>query len=133
MVRIEFNSAEFLPFLPEESQANPGAYGFELALWLAQQLMRANIPTSYPLGEDWGWFIEYIEGESEFMIGCGSQAEEGEGYKGKPIAWHIFIKQHLSLKQRFKGGRPEIAQKLSDAIEDVLRRAGIEAHVRPAA
>ena len=134
MVRIEFNSAEFLPFLPEESQVNPGAYGFELALWLAQQLMQANIPTSYPLGEDWGWFIEHFEGESEFMIGCGSQTKEGEGYKGKPIAWHIFIKQHLSLKQRFKGGtRPEVAEKLSQAVQAVLRRAGIEAHVQPTA
>jgi hypothetical protein len=51
--------------------------------------MEVHIQTSYPLGEDWGWFIEYIEGEAELMIGCGSEAEEGEGYKGKPIAWHV--------------------------------------------
>lgn len=82
MQRFEFESAKFLPYLPEDCQANPGAYGFELALWLSQALMRQGLPTSYPLGEDWGWFIEYIAGDAEFMIGCGSQADEGDGYKG---------------------------------------------------
>jgi hypothetical protein len=23
------------------------------------------IPTSYPFGEDWGWFIEYLEGDQD--------------------------------------------------------------------
>jgi hypothetical protein len=131
MVRIEFDSAKFLPFLPEESQANPGAYGFELALWLAQQLMQAGMTTSYPIGEDWGWLIEHIEGEGEFMIGCGSQAEEGEGYKGKPIAWYIFVKQNLSLKQRFHtGAQPEMFERLLRSIQAALLAAGIEAHVK---
>ncbi|MCM5682316.1 hypothetical protein M8A51_22540 [Schlegelella sp. S2-27] len=127
MQRIEFESAKFLPYLPEDCQVNPGAYGFELSLWLSQTLMRQGVVTSYPLGEDWGWFIEYIEGDAEFMIGCGSQAEEGEGYEGKPIAWHIFVKPQLSLKQRLKGAaRPEIGVKLGRAILAALRAEGIE-------
>ncbi|HSW27782.1 MAG TPA: hypothetical protein VLJ62_33820, partial [Burkholderiaceae bacterium] len=85
------------PFLPEEAQVNPGAYGYELAHWLSSELMEAGVSTSYPLSEDWGWFIEYIGGEAEFMIGCGSQAVEGEGYTGEPIRWHVFVKQNLSL------------------------------------
>jgi hypothetical protein len=134
MFRIEFESGKFLPYLPEESQANPGAYGFELALWLSQAHMRSGIPTSYPLGEDWGWFIEYIEGEAEFMIGCGSQSEEGDGYKGKPIAWHIFVKQHLSLKQRFKGAAAaEPLARLSAAIKAALKSEGIEPNAEEAA
>jgi hypothetical protein len=134
MLSIEFESAKFLPYLPESSQANPGAYGFELALWLSQALMRAGIATSYPLGEDWGWFIEYLAGEAEFIIGCGSQADAGEGYTGKPIAWHIFIKQQLSLRQRLTGGAaPEVVATLAQAIQAALAAEGITPIVEGAA
>jgi len=126
MLSIEFESAKFLPYLPESSQANPGAYGFELALWLSQALMRAGIVTSYPLGEDWGWFIEYLAGEAEFMIGCGSRADAGEGYTGQPIAWHVFIKQQLSLRQRLTGGAaPQVVATLAQAIQTALAAEGI--------
>lgn len=54
MASIEFTSATFLPVLPEDCQVNPGAYGFELAWWLAQALARSGVVTSYPVGEDWG-------------------------------------------------------------------------------
>lgn len=126
MTRITFYSAQFLPYLPESCQVNPGAYGFELALWLSNALMPLGIVTSYPLGEDWGWFIEYGEGEAEFMIGCGSDAGEGEGYLGQPILWSVFVQQVLSLKQRWRGqSAPVIAEKLMDAIVAVLKAEGI--------
>jgi len=134
MQRFEFESAKFLPYLPEDCQVNPGVYGFELALWLSQTLMRENILTSYPISEDWGWFIEYMEGDAEFMLGCTSQAEEGEGYKGKSISWHIFIKQQLSLKQRFKRvSAPDVSAKLAQAVLEALRAEGIEPHVESTA
>jgi len=134
MLSIEFESAKFLPYLPESSQANPGAYGFELALWLSQALMRAGIATSYPLGEDWGWFIEYLAGEAEFMIGCGSRADAGEGYTGQPIAWHIFIKQQLSLRQRLTGvAAPQVVATLAQAIQAALAAEGITPIVEGAA
>jgi len=65
--------------------ANPGAYGFELALWLSQALARVDLFTSYPVGEDWGWFIEYIEGEAKVMIGCSSHCKAGDGYCSQPV------------------------------------------------
>lgn len=127
MFDIEFTSAKFLPFLPEACQVNPGVYGFELALWLSQALVRANLPTSYPMSEDWGWFIEYIDGDAEFMIGCASQSAPEEGYKGEPITWQIFLKQHLSLKQRLTGAAvPGIAATLGQAILTALREEGID-------
>lgn len=127
MFDVEFTSAKFLPFLPEACQVNRGVYGFELALWLAQALARANLPTSYPMSEDWGWFIEFIEGDVEFMIGCASQAAPEEGYSGQPIAWQIFLKQHLSLKQRLKRSTAlDIAATLTQAILSALRAEGIE-------
>ena len=130
MWHIEFSSAEFLPYLPEECQANPGAYGFELAQWLSMALARQGIVTSYPLGEDWGWFIEYTEDEVEIMIGCSSVAEEGEGYTGKPIRWNVFVKPRRSLKQRLKGKSPDSAvQRVTDAVAGALVAKGIA--VRP--
>lgn len=133
MFDIEFTSTKFLPFLPEACQVNPGVYGFELALWLSQALARAHLPTSYPMSEDWGWFIEFIDGDAEFMIGCTSQAASEEGYIGQPIVWQIFLKQHLSLKQRLKRvTAPDKATTLAQAILAALRAEGIEPIITPA-
>jgi hypothetical protein len=103
MWRIEFDSDKFLPFLPEESQGSPGVYGFELATWLAEALAKRGVVTTYPLGEDWGWLLEYFQGELEVAIGCSSVCGEDEGYRGKPITWSIFIDPRTSLKQKLKG------------------------------
>ena len=126
MWRIEFSSAEFLPYLPEESQANPGVYGFELAHWLSRALAERGIVTSYPLGEDWGWLIEYIEGDLEVTIGRSSIGNEGEGYTSKPISWSIFVRPHQSLRKLF--GRREVSTpaRVTDAIEAALAAKGIE-------
>lgn len=128
MWRVEFESARFLPYLPEDCQGNPGAYGFELAQWLSAELMKRGIATSYPLGEDWGWLIEFLEGELELTIGCGSQAEEGDGYGGKAIPWSIFIREPGGLFK--KKSRPEAQAaiaRLSEQIVACLAGAGIEA------
>jgi hypothetical protein len=127
MSRIEFSSTRFLPYLPESCQVNPGVYGFELATWLSQALAKAGYATRYPASEDWGWYIEYLEDEAEFMIGCGCQAEEGEGYKGTPVAWHILVMQNLSLRQCLKGVEiPDLDMQLTAAIVTALRAEGIE-------
>lgn len=130
MTRIEFYSSRFLPYLPESCQVNPGAYGFELALWLSNALMQTGIVTSYPLGEDWGWFIEYAEGDAEFMIGCGCAASEGEGYLDQPLRWSVFVRPVLSLKQRWRGQTaPAMAAKLTRALVAVLEAEGITVRV----
>ncbi len=123
MWRIEFLSDKFLPLLPEECQENPGAYGFELAFWLSQALVKQGIVTSYPLGEDWGWLIQYINDELEVTIGCSSDTIEGDGYKGEPIKWGIFIRPHQSFKRLLKGvsiatSVERLSQAISAALED---------------
>ena len=132
MWRIEFSSSKFLPLLPEESQGNPGVYGFELAWSLAQALSSRGIVTSYPLGEDWGWLIEYTNAaEAEFTIGCSSMAEEGDGYSGQMITWSIFIRPHTSLKQRLKGQTHVTeVQRLGEYILAALAQEGITAEQR---
>ena len=128
MWRIEFSSDKFPPYLPEEAQQNPGAYGFELADWLSRELAKLGLVTSYPIGEDWGWFIEYSDSETEIMIGCGSEAREGDGYSGKAIAWRVFVRQPKSLKQRFRRAPPSArVLEFAVAVERVLQRAGIDA------
>lgn len=130
MWRIEFTSGKFLPYLPEDCQSNPGAYGFELAEWLSRALMGRGVPTSYPLGEDWGWFIEYLDGETEITIGCSSEAGAGEGYRGSAMPWQIFLKQSLSLTQRLKGASaPPKVRDLADLVLEVLRAEGIAARL----
>jgi len=101
MWRIEFSSAKFLPTLPVACQNNPGIYGFELALWLAQALGRRGIATSYPAPEDWGWLIEYeLPAGASFLIGCASLCGPHAGYDGEPLDWSIAVEEHRSMKQR---------------------------------
>ncbi|MGB0126512.1 MAG: hypothetical protein WBP72_02655 [Rhodocyclaceae bacterium] len=130
MWSIDFSSDQFLPYLPEQCQANPGAYGFELAQWLSQELMKRGLVTGYPLGEDWGWFIEYLDGATEIVIGCSSVASEGEGYQGNAILWRVFVRQSLSIKQRLKGAAaPAKVREIADFVATLLRSAGIAATV----
>ena len=72
---IEFSSDRFLPTLSEDCQDNPGVYGFELALWLAQALNRQGIVTGYPSAAD-------------------------AGYDGRPVGWAVSIREQRSLEQR---------------------------------
>ena len=126
MWRIEFESDKFLPFLPEESQGNPGVYGFELSTWLSRSLAQRGVVATYPLGEDWGWLLEYFPGELEMAIGCSSVCGEGEGYVGKPITWSIFVDPRTSLKQKLKGvsgGRAE--KELVEHISAILKAEGL--------
>ena len=125
MWRIEFTSSDFLPYLPEDAQVNPGVYGFELAHWLSRALAERGVITSYPVGEDWGWLIEYIEGELEVTIGCSSMADEGEGYTGRPIAWSVFVKPQSSIKKLFGRREAAVPARVTDTIQAVLADKGI--------
>jgi hypothetical protein len=127
MWRIEFTSAEFLPVLPEVCQGNPGVYGFELAWWLAQSLAARGVVTSYPQGEDWGWFIEHVSSaDVEFTIGCSSMSEDGAGYEKTPIQWSIFIRPHTTLKHRITGvsHQPEV-ERIAQQVIAALNAMGI--------
>lgn len=127
MWRIEFESDKFLPFLPEEVQGNPGVYGFELATWLSRSLSQRGVVSTYPLGEDWGWLLEYFRDDLEVAIGCSSVCSDGEGYEGKAIAWSIFVDARRSLKQKLKGVSGDAAvNDLTAHITAILREEGIE-------
>jgi hypothetical protein len=68
-----FRSRRFTPLLPEQAQVNPGVYGAELAYWLCTELARSGVVTSYPIAEDWGWFVEYnTAAGAAFAVHCGN-------------------------------------------------------------
>lgn len=81
---VTFKSTLFLPFLPEESQVNPECYGAELAWWLSRKLAEKSVITSYPSDEDWGWFLEYTQNDSEYWLCCGNK-------NGSKDEWHVFL------------------------------------------
>ena len=58
------------------------------------------------------------------MIGCQSEAREGDGYTGSPINWRIFVRQPGSLKRRLKGRAPSPkVEEIALAVVSVLEEA----------
>lgn len=67
----EFTSESVSPFLSDDCQVNPEVYGAELGYWLSRELAAGGCETSYPIAEDWGWFLEYkTESGSMFAVHC---------------------------------------------------------------
>jgi len=125
---IEFSSAKFLPTLPEDCQPNPGAYGFELALWLAQALCRRGIVTGYPSAADWDWCIDYAPHEAlHLTIACSSRCPAEAGYAGEPVEWAVSIREQRSLEQRLHHMADHAAlEDLGRQIVDVLQAERID-------
>jgi hypothetical protein len=111
---VEFDSDLFRPFLHEDAQMNPCVYGAELAFWLSQQLAQRGVMTSYPLGEDWGWFIEYITGDgNEYWLCCQNREDAPDKWwcRLQPLGRGIFGRNKAPV---------EGARVLMDALRDVL-------------
>jgi hypothetical protein len=111
---VDFVSKMFRPYLPEAAQVNPGRYGFELALWISQQLAQRGVMTSYPQYEDWGWFVEYHTDEGhEYWLCCGSR-------DGLSDSWECFLDPKAkSLFGRNKAP-VEGASAMMHALRDLL-------------
>ena len=125
---ITFSTAKFLPTLPEDCQPNPGVYGFELALWLAQGLCRRGIVTGYPIACDWDWCIDYAPSEElHLTIACASQCAADAGYAGQPIDWGVSIRERRSLEQRLRHAADHAAlEDLGRQIVDLLQAERID-------
>ena len=118
MNMLVFTSDRFRPYLPDECQVNPNVLGFELAEWLARELARRGLITSYPNYEDWGWFLEGDEAGVEYMI-CCSGADEGDGR----FEWRVFV----SHPKKLFGKRPDdsVGEQVLQRVHKALDEAGI--------
>ena len=111
---VSFRSDRFAPILPEDSQVNPEVYGAELAWWLTSELAAHGVITSYPIAEDWGWFIEYSGSEdSEFALHCYN-------VDGSRDRWLLALRPFG--RRMFGRDRPDaaLARPLLDALRAVL-------------
>jgi len=109
-----FHSGKFAPFLPEDSQVNPGVYGAELAFWLSAQLMAKGVVTTYPESEDWGWYLEFFtDGGSEFAVHCYN-------VDGARDRWLLALRRHA--RKSFGRDKPPFqeAEPLVRGIHAVL-------------
>ena len=121
---VTFTSQRFTPFLPEDSQVNPGYYGAELAWWLSRQLAAEGVVTSYPEYEDWGWFIDYFTTEEdEYWLGCGN-------VDGTRDRWRIFLDAKPKGLFRRKQADIENARPLLSALEAVLKASDLINDIR---
>src|SRR5262249_46635126 len=106
-------SERFRPYLPDDCQVNPNVFGFELASWLSRILAERGIITSYPNYEDWGWFLEKLQDEAEYMICCSGSVTETGTHE-----WKMFVTQP---KRVFRRPSPKNENRLLDQIADVVR------------
>lgn len=110
-----FNSDLFKPFLSGNAQVNPGVYGAELAWWLSRELAAKGVETSYPISEDWGWFIEYSVDGNEYWLCCGNLDDSQNDWRVylDPKAKGMFGRNKASI---------EHAKPLLEALAKVLNK-----------
>lgn len=108
----EFTSDGFSPFLPEDSQVNPEVYGAELAFWLSRTLAAEGCNTSYPIAEDWGWFLEYgTDSGSIFAVHCVN-------VDGSRTRWSLALRRFG--RKMFGRDKPPY-EDASHLVEQILR------------
>jgi hypothetical protein len=111
---VKFKSKQFQPVLPDDRQVRPGRYGGELAFWLCRELAEFGVPTSYPDFDDWGWFLEYGDGNgNEFWLCCGN-------VEGTTEEWFCFLEPNRRGRFGGKTPSPDRARPLIDALATVL-------------
>lgn len=124
---IVFRSDQFQPYLPDNCQVNPNVLGFELAHWLSVELAKAGVVTSYPISEDWGWFLEHRVGGREYLICCGGYENEGPNADAAVTSfyeWKIFVEPPRAWFHRPKTDGSDV-HALMAAIETCLADARI--------
>ena len=110
----EFRSTTFTPFLPDDCQVNPGVYGAELAYWISKQLAERGVITSYPMSEDWGWYVEFVtDHDAEFALHCYNVDGAGD---------HWLVSLRRFPRKLFGRDKPpyEKAARLIDALRQIL-------------
>jgi hypothetical protein len=91
--------------------------GFELASWLSRELAARGIVTSYPEQEDWGWYLERSDGDTEYMICCSGGEYDG-GFE-----WTVFVTRARGVFRR--STQDETCGQLQEQVRQLLVSEGI--------
>jgi hypothetical protein len=110
---VNFKSEMFKPFLPDDSQVNPGVFGAELAFWISKKLAQKGIITSYPEYEDWGWYVEYCLDDNEYRLCCGN-------VESSQTEWQCFLEPYAKGFFGRNKAPIELARVLLNAVREVL-------------
>ena len=112
-----FTSSLFQVEPGEDDQTNPGRYGRQLALWLAERLRERGHAVEGVTPEDWGWRVACRSGSDLLVAACGNVDDAGpDGAPSAPTAavtWHCFPVAEGPLWRRLLQGR-QLAQSLGN-------------------
>ena len=114
---LEFRGDQFRPYLPEHCQVNPNVLGFELAEWLSRQLAARGTITSYPVAEDWGWFLEHTIDGDRYMICCSGESPEPGAFE-----WRVHVSP---VKRMFQRPKRDASSIVLNTVKSVLESEGL--------
>ncbi|MGZ3593912.1 MAG: hypothetical protein ACXU9F_08800 [Syntrophales bacterium] len=77
---VEFRSAKFSAYPPEEEKVNPDLWGKRLAEYLHRELKEEGIETEEIYPEDWGWVVPIHHEPFSLWVGCGHYQKYPDGY-----------------------------------------------------
>ncbi len=92
-IGVTFQSDYFSPVPGENEETNPGRYGKESALWLAEELRKISVSVEGVRAEDFGWIILVSHQHFLLWLGCGNVG-------GSTDEWHVYPVAESSLIQR---------------------------------
>jgi hypothetical protein len=117
-----FNSTMFEIEPGEDQETNPGIYGRQLAIWLAEQLRSGGYLSAKTRAEDWGRLIVCAEKPVPLWVGCGNVVGTVNDNGAANAVWHCFAIAEPNFMQRFfsKHATSDAIAKLDSDLESIL-------------
>ncbi|HVI89805.1 MAG TPA: hypothetical protein VM659_15970 [Dongiaceae bacterium] len=116
---LEFVSEAFPPVPGEDKAVNPGLFGQNLALFLAEQLPQHGYTVERVHPEDWGWRIALAHEPCPLWIGCGHQDGPDDNFL-------CFIEPSKPVIRRWlkKIDTTEVTERLAQTLQTILEQSG---------
>lgn len=112
MQQVSFVSDAFPRSEEDDTQVNPGRWGFKAADFMRQELESRGWQASEPIGEDWGWAVSANREKATYLVGCGI-------VDGEDNMFLVIIDARRPVLGLF-GRKPDVAQ-LAAAVNEILR------------
>ena len=125
---VTFRSASFNDKESKSHFINPDNYGDDVALWLAGELEKRNIRIErkgvFPGQEDFGWYFNFVFGNSSFCLVVGSH-HQGDGFE-----WIIWVERRCSFLENLVGGRQRhIPQEVPQMVHSILTESSTATNI----